>query len=430
MYRYQHLGATSAQKQRERPKIRIKTQNGPYLLVVLVGIIACVGLGFAIVSFVRTGNNGNTITMTEQQLITLIEERIMTINGVNPQEPSKKKTATEGGIELVNQDNSIVITTNPSEHEIYLNINENLIQQRIENFCGPESYATAVLVNGSIQCTNLNENIARLDQNNLLPVENLPLSILQYQCVWNSSSNDPFLEDADCNNSTLGHFYTISYPGDTVLGGYSAWVETDWLICAKLSSNPDTYGWQKNSHTNLVTSVNGKVGAVELDYVDLNNRPTPTCPDGQAIQSIDDFGTAVCGQAGANITNELAVLENSYTPPVVGGTPQPAQDIVGMSVTVGPGSYLLYYQVNSGGQSVSYEIRDGNGIRVEGTAIYLVSGNTGSSLGFAKVSETTTFKVVQKSRVGVAATVGSGDFNINNEVPSMESGIQAIKLSD
>ena len=295
MYRYQHVGKASAQKQRERPKIRINAQNGPSgttLAIVLCFAIAITGFGLGLASFLNTQSNGDTIVVTRTELETLIEERIMSINNVNPMEASKKRTVTEGGIELLNQDNSIVITTNPSEHEIYLNTNENILQKRIENFCGPDTYATAVLVNGSIVCNNLNigqpNGIAPLTSEGLLSSNLLPVSTLEYICTYDAQQNLPELSDEDCGSTyRVGQFFIVSVANDTtVLSTVDSVEVQDWILCSNVSGMPT---WERNAHSVLT------------DYQDLLNRPTPTCTGDEVIQGINEYGDPMCTTAGLQV---------------------------------------------------------------------------------------------------------------------------------
>ena len=196
--------------------------------------------------------------MSQSELEILIEERIMSINNVHPQEPSKKRI-TDGGIAFVNDDSSITITPNPLAHEIVLNTDENVVQRRIESMCGPDAYATSVLVNGTIVCGELSQDFVKLDYNGMLDPTILPLTTLQIQGDWNAELNEPFLEQSDCNNYTYGFFYTVNVPSENEWFGYSNWTLQDWLLCSM------NMGWVKNSHSSQVLSVNGEIGTVNID---------------------------------------------------------------------------------------------------------------------------------------------------------------------
>jgi hypothetical protein len=82
---------------------------------------------------------------------------------------------------------------------------------------------------------------------------------LSYQGSWNASTNTPTLVSSVGTN---GYYYIVSVAGSTNLNGVTDWQVGDWAIF-----NGST--WQKIDQTNLVSSVNGQVGAVSIAYADL-----------------------------------------------------------------------------------------------------------------------------------------------------------------
>jgi hypothetical protein len=82
---------------------------------------------------------------------------------------------------------------------------------------------------------------------------------LSYQGSWNASTNTPTLVSSTGVN---GYYYVVSVAGSTDLDGVTDWQISDWAIF-----NGST--WQKIDQTNLVSSVNGQVGAVSIAYADL-----------------------------------------------------------------------------------------------------------------------------------------------------------------
>ena len=290
-------------------------KSGPtfaQVIFLLLGVgIAGAGLGFAIASFVRTGNNADDlVNVTEtlrQELVILIEERIANINNVEGAPPSKR-VASEGGIELTGSD-GITITNNPGSHSIDITRDVSVIQTRVSNSCNSEQFATSIDEDGTLQCTTLNSNIPRTDSNGMLDGSVLPLSTLQVIDNWNPELNEPELFLSDCNNETYGFFYTISVDSDVERFGYSNWTTNDWLLCTMS-------GWVQNSHdTPLVNSVNGMNGAIELSYSDLLNRPAPSCPSGQVIESIDANGMATCVSTSSAIAYTPGLFQDSMTYP-------------------------------------------------------------------------------------------------------------------
>ena len=164
--------------------------------------------------------------------------------------------------------------------------------------------------------------------------------------------------------------------------------------------------------------------------MNLNNRPAPTCIAGEAIVSIDENGDATCGQAGFETTQTEAILTADYTPPTLAGNPQPPKDIPELSVSLTePGTYLLYYHVWNLGNGASFEIRDGDNVRVPGTALYINSSYGNSAMAHVTITGPKTYKVVMKSRVGQTSTVKAASISINVDLPNMESVLRAVRLS-
>jgi hypothetical protein len=82
---------------------------------------------------------------------------------------------------------------------------------------------------------------------------------LVYQGSWNASTNTPALASGVGVN---GYYYVVSVAGSTNLDGITDWQVGDWAIY-------NGTAWQKIDQTNLVSSVNGQVGAVSIAYADL-----------------------------------------------------------------------------------------------------------------------------------------------------------------
>jgi hypothetical protein len=77
---------------------------------------------------------------------------------------------------------------------------------------------------------------------------------VQFQGVWNAATNTPTLVSSV---GTQGYYYIVDVAGNTNLNGITDWQIGDWAIF-----NGST--WNKVDNTDLVTSVNGQVGAVSL----------------------------------------------------------------------------------------------------------------------------------------------------------------------
>jgi len=83
---------------------------------------------------------------------------------------------------------------------------------------------------------------------------------LTYKGTWNATTNSPALSSGVGNK---GDYYVVSVSGSTNLDGVTDWVVGDWVIF-------NGTAWEKADHTDLVSSVNGYVGAVVLVSDDLD----------------------------------------------------------------------------------------------------------------------------------------------------------------
>ena len=77
---------------------------------------------------------------------------------------------------------------------------------------------------------------------------------VQYQGVWNASTNVPTLVSSV---GTQGHYYVVNVAGNTNLNGITDWQIGDWAIFSEST-------WQKVDNSESVSSVNGFTGAVSL----------------------------------------------------------------------------------------------------------------------------------------------------------------------
>ena len=77
---------------------------------------------------------------------------------------------------------------------------------------------------------------------------------VQYQGVWNASTNVPTLTSSV---GVQGHYYVVNVAGNTNLNGITDWQIGDWAIFSESV-------WQKVDNTESVSSVNGFTGAVSL----------------------------------------------------------------------------------------------------------------------------------------------------------------------
>lgn len=119
---------------------------------------------------------------------------------------------------------------------------------------------------------------------------------LVYQGSWNASTNTPTLASG---TGTNGYYYVVSVAGTTNLDGITDWQVGDWAIF-------NGAAWQKIDQTNLVSSVNGEVGAVVLDYADVG-APSATGTGASGTWAIDISGNAATATSATSATTATNV---------------------------------------------------------------------------------------------------------------------------
>ena len=117
--------------------------------------------------------------------------------------------------------------------------------------------------------------VATLDSGGQIPLSQIPpLGDLNYQGTWNATTNTPTLTSSV---GTKGYYYVVNVAGTTNLNGIIDWQVSDWAVF-------NGSAWQKIDNTDLVTSVNGYTGAVNLTYTDVSAFPaTSTTGTGNVV---------------------------------------------------------------------------------------------------------------------------------------------------
>ena len=107
-----------------------------------------------------------------------------------------------------------------------------------------------------------NNGVATLDAGGKVPSSQLPNSIMEYQGVWNATTNTPTLIDGTGN---IGDVYRVTVAGSQDLGSGSISFDIgDYAIY-----NPSGV-WEKSDTTDAVASVNSQLGIVVLDTDDIS----------------------------------------------------------------------------------------------------------------------------------------------------------------
>ena len=120
---------------------------------------------------------------------------------------------------------------------------------------------------------------------------------LSYQGTWNALTNTPTLTSSVGSN---GNYYVVDVAGTTNLNGITDWQIGDWAIF-------NGSVWQKIDQSNLVTSVNGQTGAVNLTYANVG------APSVSGTNATGTWGIGITGNAGT-VTNGVYTT-GSYADP-------------------------------------------------------------------------------------------------------------------
>lgn len=113
---------------------------------------------------------------------------------------------------------------------------------------------------------------------------------LSYQGTWNASTNTPALASGV---GTQNYYYVVSVAGTTNLDGITDWQVNDWAIF-------NGTVWQKIDQSDLVSSVNGKTGAVSLVVGDIPGAVPNT------VNVLAGTGMSGGGALTGNVTITLA----------------------------------------------------------------------------------------------------------------------------
>ena len=148
-----------------------------------------------------------------------------------------------------------------------------------------------------------NSGVATLDSGGKIPVSQLPASLMEYQGLWNASTNSPTLADG---TGTSGFFYRVNVAGTQNLGsGSQTFVVGDWVMY-------DGSIWQKaHSGADTVISVNGASGVVTVNAINQLTGDVTTSA-ASSSQSLASTVASVGGSSAANV-HSAELLANAAT---------------------------------------------------------------------------------------------------------------------
>jgi len=175
--------------------------------------------------------------------------------------------------------------------------------------------------------------VATLDGTGTIPISQLPsavLGALSYQGTWNASTNTPTLTSSV---GTKGYYYVVNVAGSTNLNGITDWQIGDWAVY-------NGSAWQKIDNTDVVTSVNGLIGAVVLGYGDITTGVVPVVNGGTGVTVSSGANSVVLRDGNQNVT--VNALIDNYVNTAASGT----------TITLTVGSARRYTITGSGGQVI------------------------------------------------------------------------------
>lgn len=141
---------------------------------------------------------------------------------------------------------------------------------------------------------------------------------LNYGGSWNASTNTPALVSSVGVNGT---YYVVSVAGTTNLNGTTDWQAGDWAIF-------NGTVWQKIDQTNLVSSVNGKVGVVVLTASDVGAAVSGANSN---ITSLSGLTTALSvTQGGTGATTFTGYVKGSGVAALTASSTIPNTDVSGL----------------------------------------------------------------------------------------------------
>jgi len=141
--------------------------------------------------------------------------------------------------------------------------------------------------------------LATLDGGGKIPTSQLDLDSVDYQGTWNATTNAPTLVSS---TGTKGYYYVVSVAGSTSIDSITDWQVGDWIIF-------NGTVWEKADHTDQVTSVAGKQGAVTLVSADITDLTTSNVTEGSNL-----YYTEARVSANTDVAANVTHSANSTNP--------------------------------------------------------------------------------------------------------------------
>lgn len=157
--------------------------------------------------------------------------------------------------------------------------------------------------------------VATLDASGKVPMTQLNVSGLSFKGAWDPTTNTPTLIDG---TGSVGDFYKASTGGTYNFGNGSYTFNTgDWAIFA-------AGVWQRIGSSELVASVNGKIGDVVLTAADVGALPSSYTAPVASVNSKTGAVTLTAADVGARASATPIPWADVSGKPVQRGTIGPA----------------------------------------------------------------------------------------------------------
>ena len=192
-------------------------------------------------------------------------------------------TQLDGGINLPNKNASRALKIDSSNNLVESTVTETELE-RLSGVTG--DIQTQLDAKQETSEKGQANGYASLDGSGKVPAAQLPNAIMEYQGVWDASTNTPSLADGGGNSDeAIGNVYRVSVAGTQDLGsGSQTYAVGDYVI---LNSSKV---WEKADTTDAVSSVFGRTGTVvaaasdyDADQIDYDNATSSlTATDVQA----------------------------------------------------------------------------------------------------------------------------------------------------
>jgi hypothetical protein len=252
---------------------------------------------------------------------------------------------------------------------------------------------------------------------------------VQYQGVWNASTNSPSLVTGV---GTQGHYYVVSVSGATNLDGITDWVLGDWAIF-------NGSAWQKVDNTDAVVSVNGHIGAVVLDTDDVSDSTDKRYVTDANLTVINNTSGTNTGDNATNTTSNT-YADGKVTDAIVDGvtTVAPSQNAVFDALALkASAQFVESISLQDGGTSIAattytIELYANYAYTINELRIVADAGTCTANLKIGATSVTGISAVAVSNSIVLAPASGANTVAVGDKitlVTTLNSGLNNLQLT-